>query len=480
MLDIAFIVWVILIVLTIVALGQCPTDGHGRRHLVSANGIFIITFALYFVIPALNPLLTEGQFYWAVMYSDKTMILVVMCSLVWAILLYLLGYQISSISSKPALRSTSHIRPTKSPDDRRAIMVAIILVVVGVMMKLLAVQLGGGVEETVMRMSKGVSENQNLSVITSIVGHLRNFSGISEAGAAYLLLQALRGDRMRWLAISVFVVVVALAMLTTGKRLYILWPVLIAVCGFSCYVKTILPRHFFLILPLGLTFGFLTLMYRIYAPLYFAGLLASFDLASVSWAQGSYWLFYFNSLEFSFFELTAAAFADRESITNILGGPLLAAYRPYIEPFLYIIPRSVWLDKPETLLDVSHAMSALVFGTDISLSTFGIASGLTGTSYVLGGAMGYTIAFLTFGFFCRRIDVRYISTRNYGEDVHPMRIVWLAFWIVVAFHIFRQGTLGWVFIITVVQQIGVLIGFFAISSMQKLRWNSAPRRLHHA
>ncbi|MFN4130118.1 MAG: hypothetical protein ACK4GC_09920, partial [Paracoccaceae bacterium] len=259
-------------------------------------------------------------------------------------------------------------------------MVVLVLIVVGVLMKLAAIRLGGGVEETVMRMSRGVAATQNITGANSIVGHLRNFSGISEAGAAYLLLESQRTRRARWLGFAIFAAVVGLAMMATGKRLYVLWPVLMAAAGFACYVKVLRPMHFLILLPLGLGFGFLTLMYRIYAPLYFAGALPGFDLSSAPWAQGSQWLFYFNSLEFSFFELTAAAFIDHETINRILGGPLLGFYRPHIEPFLYIIPRAVWPGKPETLVDISHAMTAMIFNSDFSIASFGIAAGLTGTS----------------------------------------------------------------------------------------------------
>lgn len=478
MLELAIIVWFILVALTVIGISQSQTDGQGCRHLISSNGVFLTTFSLYFVIPALNPILTGGEFFWAAKYSGETIVAVVMCALVWSLMIYLLGYGIKPKSYIAIGASFVSEQPAKYRSSRRALFISMVFILMGVVMKLMAVRLGGGMDETVMRMSKGVSQSLNISSISSKVGHLRNFSGISEAGAAYLLLEALRARRARWLASAIFIAVVALAMMTTGKRLYILWPVLIAAGGFSCYLNVLRPRHFLFLLPAGLAFGFLTLMYRIYVPLYFAGALPSFDLASAPWSQGSLWLFYFNSLEFSFFELTAASFVDHETINRLLGGSFLAFYRPYIEPFLYIIPRSVWPGKPETLVDISHAMSAMIFNTDLTIATTGIAPGLPGTSYILGGPLGFTVSFFLLGILCRRIDMNYIGRRRAGDDILPMRIVWLAFWIVVVFHIFRQGTIGWVFMITVVQQMGLLLGFALISLASRHRRNPVLSRLY--
>lgn len=465
MLDIAIFVWVLLFLIALIALGRCQSDRHGNRHLISANGIFLITFILYFIFPALNPILTGGIFYWAASYSSKTLVLIVMCSLVWALLVYILGYE---LNSRPLKSTINKIQPShKTQTNRHTINIALFMILAGVAMKIMAIMLGGGVDETIIRMSKGVSETNNITAASTIVGQLRNFSGLSEAGVAYLLLESLRTRRYRLLTISLFVLVVGFAMISTGKRLYVLWPILIAIAGFACYIKILSPGHLILLLPLGLFFGFLTLMFRIYMPLYFAGDLSNFDISDVPWANDSIWLFYFNSLEFSFFELTAAAFIDHEAIDRILGGPLLAFYRPHIEPILYIIPRVIWAGKPENLVDISHAMSAIIFNNDITLSSFGIATGLTGTSYILGGIIGFTLAFFFLGLMCRRIDKIYISNRYSGETVSPMRIVWLAFWLMIVFHLFRQGTIGWVFMITIVQQLGILIGFAAISILPR-------------
>lgn len=467
MLDIALIAWIFLVILTFFTIHRCQIDKRGHRHLISANGIVVITFSLYFLVPALNPIITDGNFYWAESYSSKFIVLIVMCSLIWALTMYTLGYLLSLKSNNPSI---SHITQKSNIQDSNqiAINTSLLLIATGILMKLIAISVGGGIEDTIIRMSRGVADTQDITESTSIVGQIRNLSGISEAGATYLLLESMRTKKNKWRGLIIFCIVTGFALISTGKRLYILWPMLVAIAGFSWYRHTLQPKHFFLLLPIGLGFGFITLMFRIYAPLYFAGGLSNLDLTDVPWAKGSLWLFYFNSLEFSFFELTAAAFVDNEVIDRIFGGSFLAFYRPHIEPFFYIIPRALWTDKPESFMDISHAMTTLIFQSEFTSKSYGIATGLTGTSYILGGFPGFTLSFFVLGLICRRIDKKYIGRYSTGEQVLSMQIVWFAFWLMVVFHIFRQGTIGWVFMITIIQQLGVLIGFFVISTVSRL------------
>lgn len=474
MLVAAVLIWVLLLVATLYSLRNCPRDASGRQHLISANGVFLSTFLIYLALPAINPVMLGGSFYWATAYYSPLLVFLVMACCLWAVMVYAAAYRMTSRSST---RSSVPEQTGASQFARhqRAVLVACILVGIGIAMKLLAVALGGGVGETVLRISRGVAATQDIAATSSAIGHLRNLSGISEAGTMFLLLESLRTGRLRITAAVLFVATVFLAMAATGKRLYILWPVLAAAAGLAIYVRPIRPRDILILVPAGLAFGFLTLMYRVYAPLYFAGALSEADLTAAPWAKGSLWLFYFNSLEFSFFELTAVVLADRDSLIELLGGPLLAFYRPHIEPFFYLIPRAIWPGKPESFLDVSHAMTSLVFGDQLGAGSYGIATSLTGTSYVFGGFLGLTLAFLLMGVICSRIDRRFITMQPQGSSHATTRIIWLSFWMMVVFHLLRQGTLGWVFMIAVVQQAGTIAGALLIASAPRFVWGKRVR-----
>jgi len=327
---------------------------------------------------------------------------------------------------------------------------AIGAVVAGLALKFYVVYAAGGLDQTVQRLSGSVRGNSGLEQLDADAVGLRNLSGIADGAAVWLMLTAMKSKRHRLSASVILIFVMALTYTTMGKRLGLLWPLLAVAVGAHVYVKRMDIR----VLPLGLaaflglTMG--ALFFRIFLPAASAGV--GIDLNQIAYASGSLLSFYFYSLEFSTVEMMTVAIFGRQDINDLFGGAGAAFWETSIVPFSYIIPRAFWPDKPEALFDLSHAINAITTGTQLQ-STIGFASTLIGTSYITAGIVGTIVVFVGLGIVTARIDVHLIAR---GWSVGS--VLRYSFFLVVIFHVFRQGTIGWVFIIAVVQQLGFIGG----------------------
>lgn len=477
MAELTIIVWLLTVITLFAGLRLAPTGPDGKHNLMSAHGLVLMMFFVFLVLPATTPVfLSDSQLYWASAFSGPQNVLAGL-SLVWAsVVIFLISY--SLFRHSPLIEPKSSGNPPLGA-DATTISVLFALVGLGVLLKLLVVQIGGGLEMTIMRMSRGVSDSMGLSRESSgLIAQLRSFSIVGDLAAMWLFVVALARRRWRLAAFFLFIAMIALTMGVIGKRLYVLWPLLAFALAVSQYFYTVRPRHILFVIAAVFLFGWLSLSFRIFAPLSAAGVSNTLDLRAVPWAQGSAWRFYFGSLEFSYFELTVASIFGRETLTNLFNGQLEMLYKTQIEPFFFIIPRAIWPGKPEQFLDLSHGLAALTFYEDISTVDLGVASALTGTAWLSGGVLGVVLAFGFLGYVSARCDKFYYS----GQATllpSPLRIIIYAYLLMVIFHLFRQGTFGWVFIIVVSQQLGgisavALLWFVSL----KARVSSASTRLN--
>jgi hypothetical protein len=346
------------------------------------------------------------------------------------------------------IRDSTTIEPK---GGHRGLRTAVTLLVSGVLLKLYVVYSAGGLDQTVQRLSGAVRENSGLEQLDADAVGLRNLSGIADGAAVWLLLTALRSKRHRVAASIALALVIILSYTTMGKRLALLWPLLAVAVGMHVFVRRIgikaLPIG--VLAFLGLTMG--ALFFRIFLPAASAGV--GIDLNQISYAGGSLLSFYFYSLEFSTVEMITVAIYGRDDLNAIFGGTGGAFFETSIVPFSYIIPRAIWPDKPNTLFDLSHAINAVANGKPLE-GTIGYASTLIGTSYIYGGLILLVLVFLAAGFYVAKVDRHFQSA-----EWSVIRIISYSFFLVVVFHAFRQGTIGWVFIIAVVQQLGFISGF---------------------
>jgi len=195
----------------------------------------------------------------------------------------------------------------------------------------------------------------------------------------------------------------------------------------------------------------ISLLFRIFVPASVAGY--TIDIRDVSYAKGSLFNFYAYSLEFSTVDMTAVALQSGGQIRAMFDGPFNAFIVTNLYPFLYGIPRIFFPWKPEGFYDFSYAISAMLTGGDYREAEVGYASTIVGTSLILGGVAGVLIVLFALGVLVERVD-----RANQFANWTTRRIFGYSFVLSLVFHFFRQGTLGWAFVVGVVQQYGFVIG----------------------
>lgn len=451
--------WILLAVTLFFGLRLSPRTASGPQ-LISGYGLVVIMYILFLLLPSSIPVFwSDGLLFWAQDFSGYDNIFAGLV-LVWgSFVIFMASYALFRFKTRPEIAPSPLARAPVHPAFPLFLLGFVVL---GLLMKIVAVRLGGGIDQTVLRMSGGVAGNLGIDRVTSgIVVQLRSFSVVADIAAVWLLLLAMQRRKWRLVAFALFLFVEAISMGITGKRLFVLWPLLALLVAISHFLVRIGPRQIVTILAGAFLFGWATLMFRVLAPLWTAGLQQSLNLWAVPWAQGSWWRFYFGSLEFAYFDLTVAAIKGRDHIVDMFGGLLNLNYKTQIEPAFYIVPRELWSGKPDLFLDISHGLAALTFYQDVSVVGVGVASSLTGTAWISGAVAGVLLAFVFLGFVAAKMD-RYYYTSPEHLRSSPERIILYAFFLMMLFHLFRQGTFGWVFMIVVIQQMGGIFSFALI------------------
>ena len=146
-----------------------------------------------------------------------------------------------------------------------------------------------------------------------------------------------------------------------------------------------------------------------------------------------------------------------DQIADMFGGRLIAFYRAFLEPFLYIVPRAVWPDKPASFVDLAHGFYSATFSGGLT-GRVGFGATLIGYANLLGGPFAVAFSFLVLGLFSGWVD------RPRGDGLPAL--VFKTVGIVIIFTLFRQGSLGWVFLIftqTMIVVSMVWIAFIIVS-----------------
>lgn len=426
--------------------------------LITCYRIVLGLLFLYMLFPALLlVVLNGGRYVWLPALGGGDNIAITSAACVVATLTFVFGYLIRVSRNHTISRGYAE-HPNQYRCSKNSKTLAWGLITVGVILKLYVGMASGGVEMNIARFSGGVREDLGLDAISSTMVALRYISGVADAGAAWLLLDRMRSGKRIIAAAVIFVLVVGLTFIGAGKRLFLLWPILAAVLGIHYYVKPIrlssLPTFGLLVLGLG----FLSLMFRIYIPASIAEI--SIDLNDVSWAHGSLLKFYFFSLEFASFEVFTFALKESSRVVALFGSTFDAFYNTNIVPLEYFVPRAIWPTKPTHFLDLSHGYRVFVTGGDLN-DGGGVASTLLGTSWTLGGPVGFLLSMFSLGRLSRWLDG---SPKLCGLP-RVSSLCWYALGLVTVFHLFRQGTIAWTAIIVVIQQSGLIIGFLALTFM---------------
>ncbi|PHR21886.1 MAG: hypothetical protein COA41_01925 [Sphingopyxis sp.] len=423
--------------------------------LVTCYMVVLGFFGLYFLLPAALLLFyNSGEFIWVRQLDGPTIFLQTCLLTSLSLGLFQVGYW---------LGGQRKFIPTPAQNDRRAlrntVATALVLCAAGIALKLVALTLGGGFETSVTRLSGGLSRTLGVQAASQTEFYVRTLSGIADAGAVWLVAYSIMHRKLNLIYISLFLVTVGLAFLGTGKRSYLILPIIVFAVSYHKFVAPISIKKLPIASIIVLGFGFVSLMARIYLPLIFNNL--EIDLNRVSWAQGSVIRFYFLSLEFATFEAFALSIFYDNQIVALLGDTATAFYRTNLEPLLFFVPRAIWLGKPDTFVDMSHAVRAIMVGGPVEEGP-GIASTLLGTSWALGNIVGLSAAMLSTGFVAAFFDknARFLQMSLF-------QVIQYSFIIVLMFQFFRQGTFGWTILTVLIQQAGLLLGFFVIYGVKR-------------
>lgn len=451
-----------LCIVLLIALLHAPRDWRGVRPLFSSYVIVLIGLALYILLPAVL-IVTAGTYTWAVdYYSEETFAKTVWLA-VLAVLAFLYGNALSRYRRPTAFITSQAELPLLGPTPQVERVLLLSFLLIGLALKAILIINTGGITDSVTRFSGFATQFTGVGDLDAGSIQLRTLSGIADGAATWGMLRALqqRSNEKLWLIIVV--VILGLSYLTIGKRLILILPIVCILVGVHVFRRSITTRLLPLVLALAVGAGFLTISARAFLPASVVGYDVNLEN---SYAEGSMIQFYLYSLEFASLEMISVVMESGQDIIDMFGGTWDAFTVTNIQSFLYSIPRGLWPGKPSTFYDLSYGVSAALGATPFEDPTVGYASTLIGTSYLIAGIVGVLCSMFAIGLLTDRVDRR-LTTQTWTNS----SVVGYAIALVVVFHLFRQGTLGWTFIVSIVQQYGTIAAFLmlSLSSRSKIK-----------
>lgn len=455
---------VTLAIVLLIGFMRAPQDWNGKRPILSSYVVVLIGVAVYILLPSIL-ILVAGTFTWADdYYSEENFARAIwLCVLALVVFLYA-----NSISRRFSIRkqSRSPHRPLvaeSSQNDRTgrsADVLLIFLLVCGLLLKLVLIVSTGGIEHSITRFSGYAREFSGVETLDAGEILLRTISGIADGAATWGVLRALRDRHRERTWFLILLLTLALSYVTIGKRLVLLLPLVCVVIGVHVYRRQLTTRLLPVVLAVSVAIGFVTLNARVFLPASIVGY--NINLDNVAYAQGSALQFYLYSLEFSSVEMISVAMLSRQDIVNMFDGPWNAFITTNLEPFLYSVPRLMWPGKPDAFYDLSYGVSAALGATPFEDPTVGYASTIIGTSYLLGGVIGVIVTMLLLGVLTGQVDRELMRM---GWPVSTLIVYALI--LVIVFHLFRQGTLGWTFIVSITQSYGAIGALLLLSYVSR-------------
>lgn len=448
----------VLLIILMIGFAQAPQDAHGRRPITSSYVVVLISVSIYILLPTIL-IIVSGGYTWAINYYSDSMFAgaIWLSNLGLAVFIYgnvLSRRRYSRQFSVPQERNA----PSSHAENRYVENIILFsLLGIGIALKLYLIAKTGGVEQSVTRLSGYARQFSGLESLDARSIQVRTISGVADGAATWGVLRALRDHKLTKTWCFLLLATLALSYITIGKRLSLLLPLVCVLVGVHVYRKSLTTRLLPVVLMLAVAFGFITLTARVFLPASVAGY--DINLDSISYAGGSMLRFYLYSLEFSSVEMITVAMQSRSEILGMFGGAWRATTMTNIDSFWYSVPRELWPSKPSAFYDLSYGISAQLGATDFQDPTVGFASTIIGTSYLMGGVICTIVAMLMFGVFTARID-RWLLRHRYNDT----SVILFAISLVVTFHLFRQGTLGWTFIVAIVQQYGTIAALLILAT----------------
>lgn len=427
-----------LVTITLIgALFLAPACSLGHRPLLSGYTIIIYMMTLYIALSAAVPIFFNNMtslFYPEYSGPDRFFVTLVVNWL--GIVLFVAFYQFFSRHRRIHISAHSPGRPSNS----QAYLIAYVLVLIGLVMKGVFILRSGGLHTILVMRSGYIAQNLGLSERSdNLTLYLGFFSIMADAAACWLLLEAMRVRKDLFRYAILCIIVLAMTFLITPKRLILIVPLLALITGFGVYIRPLRINQAPIFLLGAVTFSMATIAGRVFLPAFAAG------VTVLNWTQLDVvrkFAIKMLSADIAYFDATVVAIYGREAVLAKFGGWWGAFYRPNIEPFLYVVPRAIWPWKPESLADMSTALRAIEYGVLLGKAEGGFGIGLIGTAWIYGEFLGLVFCMALLGWAAVFVDRFLVNTHRASAG----RILIFAVSATVLFHVYRQGTLGWVFL----------------------------------
>ncbi len=453
---------VALVMATFVAVRRLPGGGSFRlRPAVSAYSVVVVLFILYVLLPSILIVLNNGNYTWAVRYDNQEYFRATLGVCLVALVSFIYGDTVGRtvFSGKIPKRLSAHCFRPDSGDASRVYPIS--LVALGLAAKLAAVISAGGPEAAILRISNGIQEASGLAADSPLTINLIIVSGIADVGATWLVLRALRRRTALLPPLLLLGTILSCTFLVSGKRFTVVLPILAIAIGYHVYRRKLNAPILLPAVAAVLGIGLVSLSARVLLPAALADV--HVDLERIPYAEGSIVAFYFYSLEFSTVEMMTVAIQSSHRINHMFGGQWNGFIESNLSPFLYSIPRAIWPMKPELFTDYSYAISSIVTGGDVDEPEVGYASTIIGTSYIGVGGFGVAGSAIALGLLTAWIDSRFVSETRWT----PGNIMLYAYGLVVVFHLFRQGSPAWTFVVSTTMQYGSILAIILLSSVER-------------
>lgn len=249
-----------------------------------------------------------------------------------------------------------------------------------------------------------------------------------------------------WLVLSLTILIALLGYVIFAKRTNIIPFFLFPLIWYHYIIKRLSASQAAVYLGLGMFLIAVFLMVRIVVPF-----LVQDILPPVSFGQGPVEIlaYYFDTPEFSTFDMVVASVVRRADLLKQAGGSLLGPLKYTFSTLIVFIPRAIWSAKP-LYEDLGHVYYQVLTGL---VSNAGLAPTIWGSSLLFLNLPGLMATMYITGLFLQNA---YTLFNNYRNSLLAIFLYSVFYWLV--FHFIRFGTLGFVLLLFVQSMV---VGVFA-------------------
>jgi hypothetical protein len=174
---------------------------------------------------------------------------------------------------------------------------------------------------------------------------------------------------------------------------------------------------------------------------------------------GEVMLFYFDTGEWSTFDMVMASVVQRDTILSAMGGAAWGFLKYTFGTLIIFIPRAIWADKPD-YEDAGHIYYQMFIGESEGV---GFAVTAWGTSFLFFHVAGILFGMFVLGWFCRWAYDFFQPMRR-----SPYNVFFYSIFYWMMFQFLRFGTLGFTLLVFIQSMlVGVLAGLVLARRKQR-------------